>query len=121
MVFYKIMFWLTTFFVIYIWQIILFILALVNRAKTTKACNEANHHQNYDTAKQNNANVTVEGYTATLLGLNMGNTYGLANCDQAVEAGIIGIAVLLFVGGLFMVCSFDGYRCNRSQLFLLLL
>jgi hypothetical protein len=100
------MFWFTTFFAIFIWQIILFILALANREKTTKACNAANHHQNYDATQQNNANITIEGYTTTLLGLNMGNTYGFANCDQAVEAGIIGIAILLFVGGLFMVISF---------------
>lgn len=99
------MFWLTTIFVIYIWQIILFILALVNREKTAKACNKANQHQIYDTTQNNNVNVTIEGYTATLLGLNTGNTYGLANCDQAVEAGIIGIAILLFIGGIFMASS----------------
>lgn len=53
--------------------------------------------------------MTIEGYTTTILGLNTGETYGLANCDQAVEAGIIGIAVLLFMGGIFMVCYTDVY------------
>lgn len=101
MVMYKIMFWLMTFLIVYIWQIIIFILALVNRTKTTEACNKANPNQDY--SQTENANVTIEGYTTTLLGLNYGETYGLANCDQAVEAGVIGIAICLFVGGLFMV------------------
>lgn len=106
---YKIMFWLMTFLIVYIWQIIVFILALVNRAKTTEACNKANPRQDY--SQNTNANVTIEGYTTTLLGLNYGETYGLANCDQAVEAGVIGIAICLFVGGLFMV----GFTCNEKK------
>lgn len=89
-----------TFFIVYIWQIIIFILALVNREKTTEACNETQQLQQYNVTT---TNVTIEGYTTTLLGLNTGETYGLANCDQAVEAGIIGIAVLLFIGSLSMV------------------
>lgn len=102
MAFYKITVWLLTFFVVGIWQIIIFILALVNRSKTLNACNEANPStQDYNSTQ--NANVTIEGYTTTLLGVNMGETYGVANCDQAVQAGIIGIAVLLFVGGIFSV------------------
>ncbi|CEP16004.1 hypothetical protein [Parasitella parasitica] len=113
MVMYKMVFWIMTFLVVYIWQIILFILALVNRAKTTEACNKANPNQDYSHTE--NANVTVEGFTTTLLGLNYGETYGLANCDQAVEAGIIGIAICLFVGGLFMTWyGFIVNRCARS-------
>ncbi|KAL9538150.1 hypothetical protein MBANPS3_011155 [Mucor bainieri] len=114
MVMYKIMFWLMTFLVVYIWQIIIFILALVNRAKTTEACNKANPNQDYNQTA-GNANVTIEGYTTTLLGLNYGETYGLANCDQAVEAGVIGIAICLFVGGLFMTWfAFTVNKCARS-------
>jgi hypothetical protein len=48
------------------------------------------------------------------LGLNTGETYGLANCDQAVEAGVIGIAVLLFVGSISMVCKI--IKINRFYL-----
>ena len=33
----------------------------------------------------------------------MGNTYGLANCAQAVQADVIGSAIILFVGQLLMV------------------
>lgn len=117
MVMYKIMFWLMTFLIVYIWQIIVFILALVNRAKTTDACNKANPNQDYSQA--GNANVTVEGYTTTLLGLNYGETYGLANCDQAVEAGVIGIAICLFVGGLSMVCKnrLNEKNCHNTNQF----
>lgn len=98
------MFWLMTVLIVYIWQVIIFILALTNRKKTTSACDAANPQQDYNSTQ--NANITIDGYTATLLGLNYGETYGLANCDQAVEAGIIGLAILLFVGGLFMVRVF---------------
>ncbi|KAI8640205.1 hypothetical protein BD408DRAFT_390956 [Parasitella parasitica] len=113
MVMYRMMFWLITFLIVYIWQIIIFILALVNRAETTEACNKANPSQDY--SQTENANVTVEGYTTTLLGLNYGETYGLANCDQAVEAGIIGIAICLFMGGLSMTWfGFIVNRCARS-------
>ncbi|KAL7320807.1 54S ribosomal protein L2 mitochondrial [Mucor circinelloides] len=113
MVMYKIMFWLMTFLIVYIWQIIIFILALVNRTKTTEACNKANPNQDYSHTE--NANATIEGYTTTLLGLNYGETYGLANCDQAVEAGVIGIAICLFVGGLFITWfAFTVNKCARS-------
>jgi hypothetical protein len=47
--------------------------------------------------------------------LNPGNTYGFANCGQAVQAGIIGIAILLFVGGIFMV-SFSKHEKERKTL-----
>ncbi|GAA5814017.1 hypothetical protein MFLAVUS_007507 [Mucor flavus] len=114
MAFYKITVWLLTFFVVGIWQIIIFILALVNRSKTLNACNEANPStQDYNSTQ--NANVTIEGYTTTLLGVNMGETYGVANCDQAVQAGIIGIAVLLFVGGIFSTWfGLIVNKCTRS-------
>lgn len=102
MVFYKTLVWLLTFFVVGIWQIIIFILALVNRSKTLDACNKANP-STQDHNSTENANITFQGYTTTLLGVNMGETYGVANCDQAVQAGIIGIAILLFVGGIFSV------------------
>lgn len=91
-----------TFSIVYIWQIILFILALVDQSKTREACNQANPHQDYN-HNSPNANFTVDGYTTTLLGLNTGDTYGLANCDQAVQAGLIGLGILLFIGGLFTV------------------
>ncbi|KAI9486492.1 MAG: hypothetical protein EXX96DRAFT_549243 [Benjaminiella poitrasii] len=109
MVLYKIMYWLMTFFIVFVWQIIIFILALVNRSKTIHACNEANPQQDYNSTQ--NANITIDGYTTTLLGLKMGETYGLANCDQAVEAGIVGLGFLLFVGGLFM--AWFGFVVNR--------
>ncbi|KAI8878992.1 hypothetical protein K501DRAFT_336413 [Backusella circina FSU 941] len=101
MVFYKILFWLMTILIVFAWQIILFVLALTNRTKTTNACNDANpDNQDYNSTQS--YNVTVEGYTTSVLGMQLGNTYGLANCDQAVQAGIVGLAILLFVGGLFM-------------------
>ena len=100
MVFYKLMFWFMTFFVVYVWQSVNFVLALVNRSKTVETCNLANPSQELKSAE--NANDTVKGYT--ILGLNTGETYGLANCDQAVEAGVVGLAVLLFIGSIFMVC-----------------
>jgi hypothetical protein len=100
MVFYKILFWLMTILIVFVWQIILFVLALTNRTKTTNACNDANRDNQNDNETYN---VTVGGYTTSVLGMQLGNTYGLANCDQAVQAGIVGLAILLFVGGLFMV------------------
>jgi hypothetical protein len=100
MVFYKILFWLMTILIVFAWQIILFVLALTNRTKTTNACNDANPDNQNDNETYN---VTVGGYTTSVLGMQLGNTYGLANCDQAVQAGIVGLAILLFVGGLFMV------------------
>lgn len=103
MVFYRIAVWLMTFFLVIIWQIIVFILALVNRSKTTDACNKANPASNQDYNSTENASVSFQGYTTTLLGVNMGDTYGVANCDQAVQAGIIGVAILLFVGGIVTV------------------
>ncbi|KAI7906880.1 uncharacterized protein BX663DRAFT_547987 [Cokeromyces recurvatus] len=109
MILYRVMYWLMTIFIVLIWQIIIFILALVNRTKTTNACNEANPHQDYNSTK--NATLTIDGYSTTLLGLKFGETYGFANCDQAVEAGIIGIAILLFAGGLFM--TWFGFTVNR--------
>lgn len=106
MVFYKAMFWFITFFFVYIWQIILFVLAVVNRGKTTEACIKANpiQQQQMNSTTQNTG-ITIEGYTTTILGLNSGETFGLATCDQAVEAGITGIAVLLFLGSISMACK----------------
>ncbi|KAI7876154.1 uncharacterized protein EV154DRAFT_472610 [Mucor mucedo] len=115
MVFYKIAVWLMTFFLVIIWQIIVFILALVNRSKTTEACNKANPATSQDYNSTENASVSFQGYTTTLLGVNMGDTYGVANCDQAVQAGIIGVAVLLFVGGIVTTWfAFGVNKCARS-------
>lgn len=66
---------------------------------------KANPVQQQQYNSTQDTNVTLEGYTTTLLGLNSGETFGLANCDQAVEAGITGIAVLLFLGSISMVCE----------------
>lgn len=117
MVFYKVMFWFMTFFFVYLWQIILFVLAIVNREKTTEACMKANpiQQQQQMNSTQEDTNMTIEGYTSTILGLNSGETFGLATCDQAVEAGITGIAVLLFLGSISMTwfAVING-RCARS-------
>jgi hypothetical protein len=74
-----------TVFIVYVWQIILFVLALVNRSNTIAgACHD-------DTT------------TSSLLGLELGDVYGLANCHQAVEAGMIGLGTMLFIGGIYIV------------------
>ncbi|KAI8393949.1 uncharacterized protein BYT42DRAFT_552813 [Radiomyces spectabilis] len=97
---YKLLFWLLTFLVV-IWQAVIFVLALVNRSKTLDACQQSNPDQN-QTSSEGDKTVSVGGYSSTFLGMQMGDTYGLANCGQAVQAGVIGIAILLFVGGIAM-------------------
>lgn len=42
----------------------------------------------------------------------MGNTYGLANCAQAVQADVIGSAIILFVGQLLMVSTVRSSQCK---------
>lgn len=97
---YKLVFWLFLVFILTIWEAVDFVLALVNRSKSLDACNEANPDQAEGSGDQS---VSVGDYKATLLGMQLGNTYGLANCAQAVQAGVIGLAILLFVGQLTMV------------------
>ncbi|KAI8882237.1 hypothetical protein K501DRAFT_324081 [Backusella circina FSU 941] len=85
MVLYRTLFWLMTVFIVYVWQITLFVLALVNRSKTiVNACHD-------DTTASSNA----------IFGLESGDVYGLANCHQAVEAGMIGLGTMLFIGGIY--------------------
>ncbi|KAJ8659442.1 hypothetical protein O0I10_004807 [Lichtheimia ornata] len=96
---YKLVFWLFLVFILTIWEAVDFVLALVNRSKSLDACNEANPDQAEGSGDQS---VSVGDYKATLLGMQLGNTYGLANCAQAVQAGVIGLAILLFVGQLTM-------------------
>lgn len=97
---YKLVFWLCLVFILTIWEAVDFVLALVNRSKSQDACDEANPDQAKGSGDQS---VSLGGYKATLLGMQLGNTYGLANCAQAVQAGVIGLAILLFVGQLTMV------------------
>lgn len=92
-----------TIFIVIIWQLIVFILALTHRPETTDACNLANPQQ--VTKGTTTTNFTMSGYTTTIMGFNEGNTYGFANCGQAVQAGVVGLAILLFIGGIFMVSS----------------
>lgn len=99
----KFLIWLLVFFLT-IWQAISFILSLINRSKSLAACEEANPSTAANsTTAASNATITVGGYSTTFLGMQTGNTYGLANCDQAVQADVIGSAIMLFVGQLFMV------------------
>lgn len=96
--------WLLVFFLT-IWEAISFVLALTNRSKALTACSESNPSSNSTGSTDNSAdtNITIGGYTTTFLGMKYGDTYGLANCDQAIQADVIGSAILLFVGQLFMV------------------
>lgn len=89
--------------IITIWQAVNFVLAIVNRGRTTEACEQANPSGNATTG----GNSTATGF----LGVSVGDTYGLSNCSQAVEVGLIAIAVLLFVGTLFMVSGCDWMIC----------
>lgn len=112
----KFFIWIFVFFFT-IWEAISFILALTNRAKSLAACEELNPTSastSSDMPDANNTTLTVGDYTATFLGMQMGSTYGLANCAQAVQADVIGSAIMLFVGQLFMV----SYIYNLFLLFL---
>lgn len=98
---YKFLFWVLTF-LLSIWQTANFVLALINRSKSLSTCQEANPSTN-QTSTAENKTISIGGYTTTFLGMELGDTYGLADCGQAVQAGLIGIAILLFVGSLFLV------------------
>jgi hypothetical protein len=99
----KFLLWLLVFFLT-IWEAVCFILALVNRSKALTACEEANpSSSSSDNSSANNTTLSVGDYSTTFLGMEMGNTYGLANCAQAVQADVIGSAIILFVGQLLMV------------------
>lgn len=101
----KTLLWLLVFFLT-IWEAFSFILALTNRSKALTACAETNPSSN-STSTDNSTDTTISvgGYTTTFLGMKYGDTYGLANCDQAIQADVIGSAIVLFVGQLFMVSS----------------
>jgi hypothetical protein len=98
----KIFFWLLVFFTT-IWQAINFILSLTSRSKSTTLCNQMNPDQTTDNS---NSTLTLGGYSTTFLGMQYGNTYGLANCDQAVQADVIGNAIMLFAGQILLVSLF---------------
>ncbi|KAI8987570.1 hypothetical protein BDF20DRAFT_910159 [Mycotypha africana] len=89
-------------FLLTIWEAICFILSLTNRSKSLSACEEANPSSSNNTTTANNATVTIGGYSTTFLGMQPGHTYGLANCGQAIQADVIGSAIILFVGQLLM-------------------
>ncbi|KAL1930407.1 hypothetical protein VTP01DRAFT_10569 [Rhizomucor pusillus] len=97
---YKTLFWVVLVFLLTVWEGVDFVLALVNRSKSQSACEEANPGQ--EQSGSGDQSISVGGYTTTFLGMQLGNTYGLANCSQAVQAGVIGIAILLFIGQLAM-------------------
>lgn len=107
---YKTLFWVVLVFLLTVWEGVDFVLALVNRSKSQSACEEANPGQ--EQSGSGDQSISVGGYTTTFLGMQLGNTYGLANCSQAVQAGVIGIAILLFIGQLAMV----GLQIERSTL-----
>ncbi|KAG0740080.1 hypothetical protein G6F62_004197 [Rhizopus arrhizus] len=98
-IFYCSIYWLNTIFNIYIWQTINFILAIVNRRNAVAACEIANFHQ--DEAKGN----------AILLDFKIGAIFGFANCDQAIQAGLIGIACSLLFGSMF--ATLHGFIVNK--------
>ncbi|CAO3694218.1 unnamed protein product [Rhizopus stolonifer] len=107
----KTLLWLLVFFLT-IWEAFSFILALTNRSKALTACAETNPSSN-STSTDNSTDTTISvgGYTTTFLGMKYGDTYGLANCDQAIQADVIGSAIVLFVGQLFMLYT---AMCVRS-------
>lgn len=96
----KFLIWLLVFFLT-IWEAVSFILSLTNRSKSLTACEELN--TSTTSGSTSNSTISIGGYSTTFLGMEVGNTYGLANCDQAVQAGVIGSAIILFVGQLLMV------------------
>ncbi|KAI9262227.1 hypothetical protein BDA99DRAFT_464061 [Phascolomyces articulosus] len=97
---YKLLFWVFLVFILTIWTAVSFILALVNRSKSQDACNAANPDQAESTG--GDQTVSVGDFETTFLGMQLGSTYGLANCSQAVQAGVIGLAILLFIGQISM-------------------
>lgn len=96
----KFLIWLLVFFLT-IWEAVSFILSLTSRSKSLAACEELN--PSTSAGSSSNSTISIGDYSTTFLGLEAGNTYGLANCDQAVQADVIGSAIILFVGQLFMV------------------
>jgi hypothetical protein len=109
----KFLIWLLVFFLT-IWEAICFVLALTNRAKSLAACEQANPTTaTTTTGGSDNTTLSVGNYSTTFLGMQMGSTYGLASCAQAVQADVIGSAIILFVGQLFMV-SFVVVNTRKS-------
>ncbi|ORX55554.1 hypothetical protein DM01DRAFT_1334949 [Hesseltinella vesiculosa] len=96
---YKFIFWIFYVFLC-IWQAVDFIVALTYRSKSLDTCNAANGSN--QASGSGSSSVSVGDLQTTFLGMDMGNVYGLANCDQAVQAGVIGLAILLFLGAIFM-------------------
>lgn len=101
---YKLLFWIFLF-LFSIWQAVNFILSLVYRNQSIDSC-EKNGGSSQQSTDGNNE-VSVGGYTTTFLGMEMGDTYGLANCAQAAQADAIGNAIILFFGALFLVIILD--------------
>ncbi|CAO3611909.1 unnamed protein product [Cunninghamella echinulata] len=96
---YKLLFWIFLF-IFSIWQAINFILSLVYRNQSIDTCGK--NGGSSETTTDGNKEVSVGGFTTTFLGMEVGDTYGLANCDQAAQADAIGNAILLFFGALFL-------------------
>lgn len=112
----KFLIWIFVFFFT-IWEATSFILALTNRQKSLDVCNEANPESSENTTQGTNTTLSVGNYSTTFLGMQMGSTYGLANCAQAVQADVIGSAIMLFVGQLFMVIFYFILFIFRSKSF----
>ncbi|KAG1050320.1 hypothetical protein G6F46_001800 [Rhizopus delemar] len=72
---------------------------IVNRRNAVAACEIANFHQ--DEAKGN----------TILLDFKIGAIFGFANCDQAIQAGLIGIACSLLLGSIF--ATLHGFIVNK--------
>jgi hypothetical protein len=101
----KLLFWLF-FAIATVWETASFALAVINRSKSVDTCQQANPSNGAT------GNTTTTGF----LGMNLGDTYGLADCSQAVQAGLIGIGVMLFAGSLFMVRIFISHESGRSDI-----
>lgn len=94
---YKLLFWFILVFIITVWEAVDFILALVKRSSTLSEC-EQSHPDAGSADSSGDSSISVAGYKTTFLGMQVGDTYGLANCGQAVQAGVIGLAIVLFLG-----------------------
>ncbi|CAO3676252.1 unnamed protein product [Rhizopus stolonifer] len=99
-IFYRSIYWLNTVLNVCIWQALNFILAITNRRSVISACEIANSNQN-----------SASNNTTILLDFKVGATFGFANCDQAIQAGLIGAACSLFLGSIFMI--WNGFITNR--------
>ncbi|CAO3622237.1 unnamed protein product [Cunninghamella blakesleeana] len=96
---YKLLFWVYLF-LFCIWQAVNFILSLVYRNQSIDSCEK--NGGSAEKSTEGNKEVSVGGYTTTFLGMEIGDTYGLANCAQAAQADAIGNGIILFFGALFL-------------------